>query len=48
VHDAAQVFKVSKARKDAGVKYPDMTSDADTREAKIFNCVQRVCRGAVP
>jgi glutathione S-transferase len=35
------VIKVSKARKDAGVKYPAMTSDADTQEAKVFNCIQR-------
>ena len=38
----SQVIKVSKARKDAGVKYPAMTSDADTQEAKVFNCIQRV------
>lgn len=29
-------------RKAAGVKYPAMTSDADTQEAKAFNCTQRV------
>ena len=45
-HGASQVIKVSKARKDAGVKYPAMTSDADTQEAKVFNCIQRVRHAA--
>lgn len=41
------MIKVSKARKEAGVKYPAMTSDADTQEAKVFNCTQRVRAGAL-